>query len=74
MCDYNETYIVVTGKITVINPNNDAYSKQLAPKYNAPLFSCVSKINGTLIDNAEDLDAVMPLYNLLYYNKNYIKQ
>ena len=27
MCDYNDAYIVVTAKITVTNPNNDAYDK-----------------------------------------------
>ena len=73
LCDYNEAYIVVTGKITVINQNDNAYDKKLALKNNAPFFICISKINGTLIDNAEDLDVVMPLYNLLYYSKNYRK-
>ena len=37
LCDYNEAYIVVTGKITVINPNNNAYDKKLVLKNNAPL-------------------------------------
>ena len=73
LCDYNDAYIVVTGKITVTNPNNAAYDKKLALKNNAPFFSCISKINGTLIDNAEDLDIVMPMYNFLEYSKNYRK-
>ena len=34
-------------------------------KNNAPLINCISKINGVKIDNAEDLDAVTPMYNLL---------
>ena len=42
-------------------------------KNNAPLINCISKINGVKIDNAEDLDAVMSMYNLLGYSKNYIK-
>ena len=42
-------------------------------KNNAPFVSCISKINNTLIDNAEDLDIVMPMYNLLEYSKNYRK-
>ena len=41
-------------------------------KNNAPFINCISKINGTKIDNAEDLD-VMPMYNLLEYSKNYKK-
>ena len=32
------------------------------------------KINNILIDNAEDLDNVMPMYNLIEYNKNYSKK
>ena len=73
LCDFNEAYIVVTGKITVTNPNNNVYDKKLALKNNAPFFSCVLKINNTLTENAEDLDAVMPMYNLLEYSKNYRK-
>ena len=61
LCDYNDTYIVVTGKSTVTDPDNNAYDKRLALKNNAPFISCISKINGTLADNAEDLDVVMSL-------------
>ena len=42
-------------------------------KNNAPFINCVSKINGVKIDTAEDLDVVMPMYNLLEYSKNYRK-
>ena len=42
-------------------------------KNNAPFISCISKINGVLIENTEGLDVVMPMYNLLEYNKNYSK-
>ena len=38
---------------------------------NAPFISCISKINNTLIDNAEDLDIVIPMYNLLEYSENH---
>ena len=73
LCDYSDPYIVAKGKITVTNPNDNTYDKNLALKYNAPFLSCISKINNTLIDNAEDLDIVMPMYNLLEYSKNYRK-
>ena len=53
------------GKITVTNPNKNAYDKKLTLKNNAPFISCISKINGELIENAEDLDIVMPMHNLL---------
>ena len=39
-------------------------------KSNAPLINCISKINGVQIDDAEDLDLVMRMYNLLGYSKN----
>ena len=42
-------------------------------KNNAPFINCISKINGVKIDNAEDLDSVMPMHNLLEYSKNYRK-
>ena len=47
--------------------------KKLVFKNNAPFINCISKINGVKIDNAEDLDVVMPIYNLFEYSKNYIK-
>ena len=48
--------------------------KKLVFKNNAPFINCFSKINGVKIDNAEDLDVVIPMYNLLEYSKNYKKQ
>ena len=45
----------------------------LAFRNNAPFMSCISKINGVLVENAEDLDVVLPMYNLLEYSKNYSK-
>ena len=47
LCDYSDAYIVVKGKITVTNPNNNAYDKKLAFKNNAPFRSRISKINNT---------------------------
>ena len=72
LCDFSDAYIVMKGNITVTNPDNDAYNKTLALKNNAPFVSCISKINA-LIDNAEDLDVVMPMNNLLEYSRNYSK-
>ena len=65
-CDYSDTYIVVKGTI-IAEGDNDAnkQNKNLAYKNNAPFINCISKINGLKIDNAEDLDVVMPMYNLL---------
>ena len=52
---------------------NDKKNNTVAFKNNAPFINCISKINGVKIDNAEDLDVVMPMYNLLEYSKNYRK-
>ena len=48
-------------------------NKEIIFKNNAPFINCISKINGTKIDNAEDLDVVMPMYNLFEYIKKYEK-
>ena len=45
--------------------------KNLVFKNNAPFINCTSKINGVKFDN--DLDVVMPMYNLLEYSKNFRK-
>ena len=72
--DYSDAYMWVKGKITVPNPNDNAnFNKELTLKNNAPFISCISKINGELVENAEDLDIVMPMYNLLEYSENYEK-
>ena len=73
LCDFSDAYIVVKGTITVTDPHNDAYDNKLAFENNAAFVSCISKINNTLIDSAEDLDIVMPMYNLLEYSKTYSK-
>ena len=74
LCDYSEAYIVVEVTITVEKAHNrDRKNRSLAFKNNASFISCISKINNTLIDNAEDLDIVMPMHNLLEYSKNYSK-
>ena len=73
LCDFSDDYIAVKGTITVKNPDNNMYDKKLTFKNNALFVSCISKINNTLIDNAEDLDVVMPIYNLLEYSKSYSK-
>ena len=73
LCDFNDVYIIVKGDITVGTPNNAKRNKVVAFKNNAPFINCISKINGTKIDNAEDLDVLMPIYNLIEYSKNYRK-
>ena len=47
--------------------------KKIIFKNYAPFTSCISKINNTEIDNAEYVDIVMPMYNLIEYSNNYSK-
>ena len=69
--DYSDASVRVKGRITVTDPNNNAnFDSRLTLKNNAPFISCISKINGKLVENAEDLDIVIPMYNLLEYSKN----
>ena len=81
LCDYSDAYILVKGTITVTAPgvNNNANNirdkrnRPLILKNNPPFVSCITRINGELIEDADDLDIVMPIYNLLEYSKNYRK-
>ena len=76
LCDYSDAYILVKGNITVNNTadagaaaNNT--NKKVIFKNCAPFTNCISKINNTQIDNAEYIDIVMPMYNLIEYSDNY---
>ena len=68
LCDFSHSYIILKGIFTVTNLNNNAYDKKLAFMNNSPFVSCISKIINALIDNAEDLDIVMSMYNLLEHS------
>ena len=71
-CDYSDAQIVVKGTIDFLAlaaNENDKAEKNVAFKNNAPFRSCISKINSTLIGNA-DFDIVMSMYNLLEYSQN----
>ena len=75
LCDFSDVYIVIKGDITLTKAANriffDLRNRSLAFKNNVPFTNCLLKINNVLIDNAEDLYVVMPMYNLLEHSKNY---
>ena len=74
LCDYADAYILVNGTITVAgNQPRDRQNRPLILKSNAPFVSCITRINNELIEDADDLDIVMHMYNLLEYSKNYRK-
>ena len=74
LCDYADAYILVNGAILVngLNPR-DRQNRPLILKNNAPFVSRITRINNELIEDADDLDIVMPMYNLVEYSKNYRK-
>ena len=64
LCDFSDAYIVVKETITVEgDDDNKEREKKTSFNNNSPFRSCTSKINNTFIDNAEDLNIVMPMYN-----------
>ena len=75
LCDYSDAYILVMGTITVNNTaaqgaaaNNT--NKKVIFKNCARFTNCISEINNTQIDNAKDIDIVMPMYNLSFQGVN----
>ena len=78
LCDYSDAYILVNGTITVNNTaaaDADANytNEKVIFKNCAPFTNCISEINNTQVDNAKDIDIVMPMYNLMQYSHNYGK-
>ena len=73
LCDFSDAYIVVKETIAVTELDNAKRNKEVTFENNAPFINFISKVNGIKTDNAEDLDFVMPMYNLLEHSKNYKK-
>ena len=68
LCDYTEAYILVDGTIRGDAANN---ATRLALKNCAPFTKCNLEMNDEHVDTAENLDIVMPMYNLIEYSDNY---
>ena len=66
--DYAEAYILVDATIRAANAVNAA---RLTLKNCAPFTKCNLEINDEPVDTAENLDIVMPMYNLIEYSDNY---
>ena len=69
-CDYSDAYILVKGTITINGRGADAAARQAderdkggAFKNCAPFINFISEINNTQIDNAKNINIVMPMYN-----------
>ena len=80
LCDYSDAYILVKGKITITGRGDDVAATQedekdkgVAFKNCAPFTNCIREINNTEVDNAKDIDIVMPMYDFIEYSDNYAK-
>ena len=80
LCDYADAYILVKVTITITGVGDgdavkrlDERNKGVIFKNCAPFTKCISRINNTDIYNAQDIDIVMPMYNLIEYSDNYSK-
>ena len=80
LCDYADAYILAKGAIAITGGGDAAAARQADEKNKgvilkkcAPITKCISKINDTEIDNAQDIDIVTPIYNLIDYSDNYSK-
>ena len=80
LCDYTVSYILVSGTITITGARDDNNVKRLDKRNKGVIFKncasftdCMSEISNTQIDNAKDIDTVMPMYILLEYSDNYSK-
>ena len=80
LCGYSDAYALVKGRVKIVGAGADAAARQADDRdkgvaFNncAPFINCISEINNTQIDNAKDIDIVMPMYNLIEYSDNYAK-
>ena len=80
LCGYSDRYILFKGTIAITGEGADAAARQadvrnkgVIFKNCAPFINCKSEINNTEIDNAKDIDILMPMYNLIEYSDNYSK-
>ena len=76
LCDYSNAYTLVKETITVANTAAAALAtnnlnKKVIFKNCAPFTNCISRINNTQVNDAHDIDVVMPMYNLIEYSDNY---
>ena len=76
--DFSDAYVNVKGDVTLTKVASrnfiEVRNRFLTFRNNAPFTNYISEIHNVLIDNAVDLDIVMPMYNLLEYSKSYRKR
>ena len=77
LCDYSGAYMLAKGAITVPNTatagvavNNN--NKKVIFKNCTPFTDCTTEVNNTQVDDAQKIDIVMPMYNLIEYRDAYL--
>ena len=77
LCDYSDACILIKGSLSINSTGTAAAptnrNKKVIFKKCAPFTNCIKKINNTQVDNAEYIDTVMPMYNVIEYSDNYWK-
>ena len=80
LCDYAHAFALVKRTIAITGAGDNATARQADEREKdvkfrncAPFTKCINRINNTQIDNAKDIDIVMPMYNLIEYSDNYSK-
>ena len=77
MSGYSDAYIHIKDSITTQNTgiaaNANNKNKKVVHKICASFTDCISKINNTHVDNAKDIDVVIPMYNVTEYSDIYSK-
>ena len=80
LCDYADAQIIVKEAIKMTGAGDDATERQIDERNKgvifkncAPFTKCISRINNTDIDTAQDTNFVMPMFNLIEYSDNYSK-
>ena len=75
---YSDAYILVKWRITITRAGADAAARETNERNKEVIFkNCarftdsISEINNTKVDNAKDVDVVMPMYNLIEYSDDY---
>ena len=68
LCDYSDAYILVTGDITAAG--GDANTR-VAFKSSAQFTKCITDLNDEHVNGADNLDIIIPMYNLIEYSHNY---
>ena len=78
LCDHSVAYMLVKGTITVSNtaasvPAVNNTNKKLISENCAPFTDYITERNNIQVDDAQKIDIVMSMYNLIEYSHAYSK-